>query len=206
MARDRQSPPQDKPQAMPSPARIQQRLMNKAVHYLGRYAASQVKLEEVLRRFAMRKLPQVGPADLQAPLQAVIEKCVSLGYIDDSAFARTKWRSGLAAGRSPRFLSQKLRQAGIDQSIIQTLLHEGEDDAVSDPVFTEMQAALVMARKRRLGPYCPAPPSEFSEKQKQMAKLVRAGFSLDICRQLMEFPGPEEAESWLDRHKPDFYR
>ncbi len=36
--------------------RAEQRLMNKAVHYLGRYSASRQRLREVLQRFAMRKL------------------------------------------------------------------------------------------------------------------------------------------------------
>ena len=53
-------------------SRAEQRLMNKAVHYLGRYIASQQRLREVLRRFAMRKLESHDAAELARAIEAVV--------------------------------------------------------------------------------------------------------------------------------------
>ncbi len=45
------------------------RLMNKAVHYLGRYSASEQRLREVLSRFATRKLADIEPAEMTRRLR-----------------------------------------------------------------------------------------------------------------------------------------
>ena len=57
-----------------SPA--ERRLMNKAVHYLGRYTASQQRLREVLVRFAERKLDAHDADDVAVARERVIGECV----------------------------------------------------------------------------------------------------------------------------------
>ena len=54
-----------------SPAK--RRLMNKAVHYLGRYTASRQRLREVLGRFADRKLDAHDAAEVAAAREQVID-------------------------------------------------------------------------------------------------------------------------------------
>ena len=51
----------------------ERRLMNKAVHYLGRYTASRQRLREVLKRFALRKLESHDEAEVDRALESVIE-------------------------------------------------------------------------------------------------------------------------------------
>ena len=43
-------------------------MMNKAVHYLGRYSSSRHKLAQVLQRFADSKLADYDPQDIRAAL------------------------------------------------------------------------------------------------------------------------------------------
>ena len=74
--------------------------MNKAVHYLGRYTASRQRLREVLKRFALRKLESHDEAEVDRALESVIEDCVRLGYVDDTAFALSRARGKRRAGRS----------------------------------------------------------------------------------------------------------
>ncbi len=81
-----------------SPA--ERRLMNKAVHYLGRYTASQQRLREVLVRFAERKLGAHDADDVAVARERVIGDCVRLGYVDDAAFALSHARGKRRAGRS----------------------------------------------------------------------------------------------------------
>ena len=66
-------------------SRAEQRLMNKAVHYLGRYSASRQRLREVLQRFAMRKLEAHEEAEVARAIDAVLDDCIRLGYVDDAA-------------------------------------------------------------------------------------------------------------------------
>lgn len=198
-------------------SRVRQRLMNKAVSYLGRYSASEAKLMEVLARFAKRKLlaeklAGISPADTSPPdanlpdmrphIAYVAERCKALGYIDDSSFAKNKWRAGLRAGKSPRHLAQKLRHIGVNSDVITALLKGPEDtDDTEDHTDTnehiELRAAIICARKRRLDPFAATAPSEFPLRQKQLARLVRAGFSLNIARQVLDFESREAAEDWL---------
>ena len=74
-----------------SPA--ERRLMNKAVHYLGHYTASQQRLREVLVRFAERKLDAHDADEVAVARERVISDCVRLGYVDDAAFALSQARS-----------------------------------------------------------------------------------------------------------------
>ena len=171
--------------------KIRKRLKNKALHYLERYASTEAKLAETLKRFAIRKLSQYSAADIEPHIAYTVSQCVSLGYIDDEAFAQTKWDSGLRSGRSPQWLAQKLRLAGIHNDIISALREAEAEDPDS-----ELRAAIISARKRRIGPFARVIPTEFADKQKHMARLVRAGFSLSIARHVMAFESPDAAEDY----------
>ncbi|MDB2390425.1 RecX family transcriptional regulator, partial [Alphaproteobacteria bacterium] len=76
--------------------------MNKAVHYLGRYATSQHRLGEVLARFATRKLADADTADLEVAIAETIAQCAEFGYVQDDVFARAQARSQRNQGRSAR--------------------------------------------------------------------------------------------------------
>ena len=177
-------------------SRAHKRLMNKALHYLGRYQASQQKLRQTLRQFARRKLlkDEVSDADEAAIARAiedVIALCCDYGYVDDSRLATAKAHSAVLSGVSRRRLSQKLQQMGIDEGTRNAALHTQNSDW-TDP---ELAAGLTFARKKKCGPF--GPEVTFEEKQKQMAKLARAGFSLDLIRQILELSSAQEAEDLL---------
>ena len=171
--------------------KIRQRLMNKAVHYLGRYASTKAKLADVLKRFATRKLGHFPPDELAPHITYTVNRCAELGYVDDTAFAKAKWQAGLRSGKAPQMLAQKLKIAGVDETVIKDLI-----EAESHIADSELQAAIISARKRRIGPFARVRPTEFSEKQKHMARLVRAGFSLSVAKQVISFETEEEAENY----------
>jgi regulatory protein len=60
-------------------------------------------------------------------------------------------------------------------------------------VETELAAALVLARKRRIGPYRAAEQADAAVRLKEMGLLARAGFSRDIIEQALGTPR-EDAE------------
>ena len=172
--------------------KIRRRLRNKALHYLERYSSTEAKLTEILKRFAARKITGYSDEEVAPHIHHIVRHYADLGYIDDRAFAESKWQAGLRNGRSPQMLAQKLKHAGVNDDIIQALRTQGAETA-----DTELHAAIISARKRRIGPFAKTPPADYAEFQKQMARLVRAGFSLSVARTVMNFETGEAAEEVL---------
>lgn len=175
-------------------SKAQTRLMNKAVHYLGRYSASRQRLREVLGRFAMRKLDHLPTTEVRDAIEAVIEKCVSIGYVDDAQFAASQARSQRRQGRSKLGIKQKLSVHRLDDDVIRDAL-EDADEGVSDG---DLMAAIRFARRRRFGPYQTDKSPDPDKRRRQMASLARAGFSMKICRQVIDLEDEVAAEDLQD--------
>ena len=174
--------------------------MNKAVHYLGRYQASQMRLRRVLRQFAKRKFDPAkmaidhSPEEIEQAISDIIDLCVRYGYVDDKALAAAKARSSVVRGQSAFQLSGKLREIGVDEQTTNDALSQRK----SDYQDAEKAAAIRAMRKKRLGPYdTDYAMREFADKQKQLAKLARLGFSADLIRQILSYASIEEAEEAL---------
>jgi regulatory protein len=182
----------------PGRERIQQRLTNKMTHYLARYASTRARLASVLRRFARRKLAEADPAEIEAAIETVIGQAEQQGWLDEAAFASQKVRAGRLAGRSGRALQSKLYQAGLPAEKIAAALAE-QTETQTD---AELAAALIFARKRRIGPFARQPasqsdPADQQRQQRDMGRLARAGFSQQICRTVLEITDPQSAEQQL---------
>lgn len=167
-------------------------LENVALYYLGRYAASEASLRRVLnnrlRRAVMRN-PDFGhdaekQLQLRTAIETIVEKHKKSGVIDDAAYTEVKVRSLRRTGRSRRAIQQMLGQKGIKRDIIQQALVQNETDI--DPEEVELKAALAHARRRRLGPFR-AKPGDDDRCRKDIAALARAGFSINIARQIMRW-------------------
>ena len=158
--------------------------MNKAVHYLGRYSASEHRLREVLNRFAERKLANAETAEVVSAMTRVVEKCQRLGYVDDVAFAASQARSQRQQGKSTRAIRQRLRQHALDDAAIATALRTAD----SDHQNAELAAAIQFARRRRLGPYFQGVADERT-RHRHMGSLARAGFSITLCRAILDTSG-----------------
>ena len=124
------------------------RLMNKALHYLERYSASERRLREVLSRFATRKLLDTEPALVASAMTRVVEKCQRLGYVDDFTFAASQARQR-RLGKSAMAIRHRLRQHSLDDAAIAKALHNADTDQQN----AELAAAIHFVRRRRLGPF-----------------------------------------------------
>ena len=173
--------------------RAEQRLMNKAVHYLGRYTSSRQRLREVLQRFARRKLDHFEPAEISRAINAVITDCVRLCYVDDAAFAMTRARSKRRGGRSALAIRRSLAEHQIDDTLVDAAL-DAADETLADG---ELAAALRHAVRRRIGPYARVEPDD-ATRQRHLASLARAGFSFDIARQVMACEDADAADALAD--------
>lgn len=159
-------------------------LRDLALGYVARYATSASKLE----RYLARKLRERGWADgeEQPDLSALVSRYAQLGYVDDEAYARMRGASLLRRGYGQRRVAQSLAEAGIDADV---------RGAVAGSEGQLRQAALVLARKRRLGPFGRAVPDR-ETREKQVGVMLRAGHSMDMARKMVDAASIAAAEEW----------
>jgi regulatory protein len=154
------------------------RLEEMALNYVGRFATSRAKLVAYLSH----KLRERGWGGLdEPPIEALADKFVRLGYIDDGAFALAKARSLTGRGYGERRVRQALAQAGI-----------GEDQAIAAHELAEEQAvdsALKFARRRGIGPFA-IRPADPSERERALAAMIRAGHRFSLAKAIIDLkPG-----------------
>ncbi len=150
-----------------------ERLRAMALAYVGRYATSCARLATYLNR----KIDERGWVDESTPPVAeLVTQFTSLGYVDDEAFAKTRGESLLRRGYGPNRLKISLRVSGIGTDIIDRTVNVDDEGAFA--------AAMIFAKRKRIGPYAKDPPSP-DICQKMIASLLRAGHSYDISRKIL---------------------
>lgn len=161
-----------------------------ALSYVARYATSAGKLE----RYLVRKLRERGWTEGEElpDLTALVAGFAELGYIDDAAFARTRGSSLQRRGYGARRVHQELAEAGVDQAL--------REDVTRD-MGERRRAALVMARKRRFGPFglsgsLNGAPADRAVREKQLSAMLRAGHDLDMAREMVNATSVAAAEQW----------
>ncbi|HLJ21265.1 MAG TPA: RecX family transcriptional regulator [Stellaceae bacterium] len=166
------------------PAITDSALEKSALFYLERYAASSGQLRRVLlRRVKRAEMLGVEPAEAAAArehIAALIARFVASGLLDDRRFAEAQAQSLQRRGTSRRRIRQRLAGKGVDREFVDDALETMEPEGET----SELAAACVLARRRRLGPYrTQGTRREF--RQKDLATLARAGFSLDVARRVL---------------------
>jgi regulatory protein len=173
------------------------RLANVALHYLGRYAASESSLRRVLEN-RLRKAALFDEAfgsdhklqaSLRIAIETIIEKHKKSGVLNDAAFAEMKVSSLRRSGRSSRLIQQKLGMKGIAKdTIARALEHNDSEEGEGN---SDMKAAAIWAKRRRLGPYRVG-ATDPARHKKDVASMARAGFSFDVVRKILDDKDLEE--------------
>ena len=164
----------------------QQGLRDLALTYVGRFATTRTRLMLYLRR----KLRERGWGGEGEPdLDALIARLCELGYVDDGAYARMKGaamgRRGIGAGR--------VRAALSADGVAETDRAEAEEDARAG----RWDAADILARRKRIGPYGAEPAHDPLQRERQIAMFIRAGHDMATARAWVDAaPGafPERSE------------
>jgi len=184
------------------PAPTEARLHEAALNHMARFAATEAGLARVLERrvsrWGQRAEREGMPADSVAAVvaagreaaRAVARRLVSVGAVDDAAFAASRARRLSRAGRSRRAIAAHLAAKGVGGETAAATLEEAASD--------EVAAALAQLRRRRQGPFDRAPPEEAeaarAARMKAMAALARAGFPRDVAEAALDVD-PAEAEA-----------
>ncbi|MFN3424515.1 MAG: regulatory protein RecX [Novosphingobium meiothermophilum] len=160
-----------------------------ALAYVARFATSAGKLGAYLRRkLRERGWEGDGPPDVTA----LVARFVALGYVDDVSFALGKAQGLMRRGFGARRIDQALSAAGIAESL--------REDARGSEA-ERRRAAVVMARKRRFGPFGLASPDvrpDPAVREKQLAALLRAGHPLAHARAVVNAVNAQMLEEWID--------
>ena len=147
-----------------------------ALAYVGRYATTRAKLGSYLER----KLRERGWAERERPpVETLVERLASLGYIDDAAYASARAASLMRRGYGGRRVDQALRAAGIapaDAARARETTREGA-----------WAAAISFAERKRIGPYA-AQPADRETRGKAIAAMLRAGHAFTLVRKLIDAP------------------
>jgi regulatory protein len=180
-------------------------LREAALAYLARYAATEAGLLRVLQRRIDRWAHQAQDSEpdrdavaalaaaATAAARAVVARLTEAGAINDAAFAESKVRSLVRAGRSRRAIGAHLAAKGVDPETQRHVLAEGDTDG-------ELVAALVLARRRSIGPFRTGNPPDAEGRRRELGILARAGFPQDLARRALALD-PQDAETRVNQFR-----
>ena len=156
-------------------------LRRAALYYLERYSAPAAQLQRVLQRKVERSCRHydLDPQMFRTVVDEVVAACVASGLVDDRRFAEARAQSLRRKGRSARAVAAGLAAKGVERALVAEVAVASED--------AELEAARIAARRKRLGPWSRADRAGL--RQKHIAALARAGFSLAIARTVIDGPG-----------------
>jgi regulatory protein len=198
---ERPQKPKRRPPRPLDPARLDEL----ALAYVARFATTAGKL----RTYLKRKLRERGWAGGEGPegeedtapppdIEALIERFVAHGYVDDAGYARMRSADLLRRGYGARRVSQQLMQAGIAEDLREDVAPEEAE---------RRAAALALARKRRFGPFgvkeALAGEEAHKQREKQLAAMVRAGHDFDHVRRVLDASGPDDLAQWVEEARED---
>lgn len=179
--------PGDRP-AGPAPSAAA--LHEAALLHLSRFAATEAGLLRVLLRRIDRwsraaRDQEADPdavaaqaAQATAAAREVVARLAASGAVDDAAFAESRARRLIRAGRSRRAVGAHLASKGVAAETARAVLPDDPD--------TELAAALAFARRRRIGPFrAPAvDPDAIPDAEglsREYAAFARAGFPQSVA-------------------------
>lgn len=145
-----------------------------ALAYVGRYATSQRKLSDYLRR----KIRERGwDGDVPPQVQELVAQFAEQRFVNDRAFADMKAGGLTRRGYGPRRIRQSLDAAGIAAEDAAEALRSVENEHEA--------AALAYAKRRKLGPFS-SDPTDQDRKRRALAAMLRAGHEYLTARRILD--------------------
>ncbi|WP_215746266.1 regulatory protein RecX [Gluconobacter sp. P1C6_b] len=192
---------EDRPAPPPVPDAAS--LREAALAHLARFATTEQGLRQVLdrrlRRWGVRASRAGLPnEDIESTIAAVspaidgiVASMTDLGAVDDAGYARNRAVSLTRTGRSRRAVEAHLANKGVDQNTTREALNDSLGErSDSSAQEAELAAALVLARKRRLGPF-QRPDREEEDPLKALGVFARNGFSRDVAQSVLDMDSDE---------------
>ncbi len=173
-------------------------LHNSGLYYLERFAASKAHFKSVMVRKVRRSCMHHVDQDFELCVQMVddlADKFERSGLLDDAVYTRGVVSSLRRRGKARNAIVQKMMVKGIDRERTLEALDRLDYAQCESAEDAERQAALKLARKKRLGPYF---AGEEQDIKKSLGVFARAGFSYAVATFILDMD-EEVAEDLLTR-------
>lgn len=159
-----------------------------ALGYLSRRPATVAMMTRVLQQKVLKK--KLDLDDAGDIIRAVVARLVAAGLVNDTTFAETRSRRLSREGRSSRAIAAHLAQKGVRSDVARSVIDRNGD----------LDAALVLTKKRRIGAFRREELADNVAKQKELGVLARAGFDRSTAERALRFDR-DEAEERLGARK-----
>ncbi len=129
----------------------------------------------------------------RSEIESILARLGDVGLVDDVAFAESRARGLSRSGRSRRAIQAHLASKGVRAETVRAALPTDAD--------TELDAALALAKKRRLGPFAKEPTQDPKERLRALAILGRAGFERGTAERALRMDRDDAEARWIARHR-----
>lgn len=167
-------------------------LHNSGLYYLERFVASKNHFKTVMQRKVKRSCLAHKDQDYEECVKlvdALADKFEKMGLLNDALYTQGMVNSLRRKGLSQAGIINKMQMKGINRAQTLSTLQQLDSVHYDTEKEAEMNAALTLARKKRLGPYS----IKDVEHMKALGVFARAGFSYDIAKTILEI-SLEDAE------------
>lgn len=161
-------------------------LYNSGLAYLQRYPASSMHFRSVMMRKINKSCRHHEDQEIEVCaqlLEELIVKFQDLALLDDSAYLKGMITSLRRRGLSSAQICNKLQQKGYQRDDVSEALKNFDRDEFDNEYEGDKHAALIFARKKRLGPF---DVMNKRDPEKSLATMARAGYSYDIAKKTLE--------------------
>lgn len=156
-----------------------------AVRYLERFQTTRARLVRLLvTKVRLRGWVEDAPPP---DIEAMADRFVALGYVNDSAFAQARARGLARRGMGHARIRQALSASGV----------AADDQADAIGAHDPHESAVAFARRKRLGPFGAAPADQ-KGRQRQFAAMARAGHPPRLIQAILSAPTPADLPEALD--------
>lgn len=177
------------------PKKISERyLYNSGLAYLQRFPASSYHFKSVMMRKiskSCRHHTEQDSEQCEKWLDELIVKFKELSLLDDNAYLKGMITSYRRRGLSTLQITMKLQQKGYEGTRIKSALQDYDLEEFKTDTHGDLYAALIFARKKKLGPY---DIQQRYAPEKALATMARAGYSYDIAKKTLEISDQELEE------------
>jgi len=175
-------------------------LHNAGLYYLQRFAASTSHFRKIMDRKIMRSCAfhkDQDPDTCRALLDELIIRFQDAGLLDDLLYTKGMITSMRRRGLSARAIKSRLNIKGLATELVKEQLRLYDEQTQTQTTCpADLQAAIILARKKRIGPYAPAAKKHTNtdtetqnrEKRRMLGIFARAGYSYDIAKKVMDMP------------------
>tara|TARA_B100001123_G_C15295634_1_gene1019079 strand:- start:107 stop:586 length:480 start_codon:yes stop_codon:yes gene_type:complete len=151
-------------------------LFKYAIDYLSKYNSSKDNLKRILNKKVSRmKIEKKYKFELYNSIPNILIKLEKNKFIDDLNYSLSKIRFFISIGKSRIYIKNYLFQKGISTNIIANSLEENDKE---NPDW-EINSARIFIKKKNF-------TNSIKEKEKNLSKMARAGFSYYISKKILE--------------------